>query len=270
MLPVTVVIPCYNAAHTLARALDSCIAQPEAAQILVADDASIDTSSDVVRHYAQHDARIELLPMPSNGGAARARNWAAQHARHPLLAFLDADDEYLPGALAAASGFLNAQPRQASVRLDVEFADFPPQISAHPLFASLGAQLSNTVPSSLVIRREAFAALGGFPPDDFFRRHGGEDGPLALALRSAFGNPRLADAKRVRMHYHPGIHAERYFRISMGMQALPAQLFEQMAALSQQCAARAVAGVAALREFDAAPCHPPVTPTQNPRCQAST
>jgi len=250
MLPVTVVIPCHNAAQTLARALDSCIAQPEAAQILVVDDASTDASVEVIRRYAQHDARIDVLQMPANGGAARARNWAALHAAHPLVAFLDADDEYLPGALATARAFLSAHPRQASVRLDVEFADFPPQIAAHPAFAALGAQLSNTVPSSLVIRREVFAALGGFPLDAFFRRHGGEDGPLALALRGAFGNPRLADAKRVRMHYHAGIHAERYFRISMGMQPLPVPLFEQMAALSQQCAARAIAGIAALRAFD--------------------
>jgi hypothetical protein len=53
--------------------------------------------------------------------------------------------------------------------------------------------------------------------DDRFRQHGGEDGALSLALTNTFGNPCLDDKKRVRMHYHEGIHAERYFRARMGM-----------------------------------------------------
>jgi glycosyltransferase involved in cell wall biosynthesis len=98
MLPISVIIPCYNAEQTLARTLDSCIAQPEAAQILVVDDGSRDASPDIAAQYAQTHPQIELLRMPQNGGAARARNWGAMHALHPLLAFIDADDEYMPHA----------------------------------------------------------------------------------------------------------------------------------------------------------------------------
>ena len=93
------------------------------------------------------------------------------------------------------------------MRFDVDYAGFPAEICAHPDFAQHAATLSNTVPSSLVVRRAAFAALGGFPMDQAFRRLGGEDGAFSWALREVFGNPRLQDAKRVRMHYHPGIHA---------------------------------------------------------------
>lgn len=218
MLPVSIIIPCYNAAATLARTLDSCVIQPEAAQIIVVDDGSNDASSDVVRHYGERDGRVGLLRMPNNGGAARARNWGAMHATQPLLAFIDADDEYFPGALAAASGFLEQHPTEASIRFDVEYAGFPAELVAHPQFAEHAATLSNTVPSSLVIRRPVYAAFGGFPIDDFFRLHGGEDGAFSWALSQLFGNPRLHDAKRVRMHYHPRIHAERYFRICFGMQ----------------------------------------------------
>jgi glycosyltransferase involved in cell wall biosynthesis len=217
MLPVSIIIPCFNAAPTLGRTLDSCIAQPQAAEIIVVDDGSNDASAALAQHYGAHDARVRLLPMPVNGGAARARNWAALHASHPLLAFIDADDEYLPGALAAASTFLTEHPAEACVRFDVDFVGFPSEIATHPEFANHAATLSNTVPSSLVIRRPVYAALGGFPWDEFFRRHGGEDGALSLALRELFGNPRLTGAKLVRMHYHADIHAERYFRIGMGM-----------------------------------------------------
>ncbi|HEY3598535.1 MAG TPA: glycosyltransferase family A protein [Paraburkholderia sp.] len=264
MLPVSVIIPCYNAAPTLARTLDSCIAQPEAAQIIVVDDASTDATSDVIRDYARHDARIEPLSMHANGGAARARNWAALHAAQPLLAFIDADDEYLPGALAAASTFLTGHPRQASMRLDIDFVGFPAEIVAHPEFALHAAILSNTVPSSLVIRRQVYAALGGFPLDDFFRRHGGEDGPLALALHATFGNPRLADEKRVRMHYHTGVHAERYFRIAMGMQPLPEEMYAQALERTHRFAVRALADMVELRALDAAAgAAPPAAPVPN-------
>ena len=217
MLPISIIIPCYNSAPTLARALVSAIAQREAAQILVVDDGSTDKSAEIVFRHARLDTRVHLLQMPTNSGAASARNWGALHASAPVLAFLDADDEYLPGALAAASAWLEKSPQEAVVRLDVEFAGFPESVLAHPDFATKAAALSNTVPSSLVIRRCAYLALGGFPMDDFFRQYGGEDGALAWALHETFGQHRLDDQKRVRMHYHEGIHAERFFRIQTGL-----------------------------------------------------
>jgi glycosyltransferase involved in cell wall biosynthesis len=246
MTPISVLIPCYNGAATVARALDSCLIQPEAAQILVIDDGSTDRSTDLVLQFSRHDPRVTLLRMPHNGGPARARNWGALNAAHPLLAFLDADDEYLPGALGAASMYLNDQPTAVSIRLDVDYADFPIELTAHPDFAAHAATLSNTVPSSLIIRRTAFAALGGFPMDDGFRRIGGEDGAFSWTLREIFGNPRLVDAKRVRMHYHAGIHAERYFRIAMGLQPSNAADAEEAFQLSRQFLDTARAGLAQL------------------------
>lgn len=253
MLPISVIIPCFNAEATLARTLDSCIAQPEAAQIIVIDDGSKDASPEIAGQYAQKYPQIELLRMPQNGGAARARNWGAMHAAHPLLAFIDADDEYLPGALAAAVAFFAAHPAQPSIRFDVEFTGFPDDITAHPQFAGHAATLSNTVPSSLVIRRAVYAAFGGFPLDDVFRRHGGEDGALSLALVNIFGNPRLDDRKRVRMHYHPKIHAERYFRISMGMIDASEEVVTSTRDASWNFVRRAWAAISEIRGLELAP-----------------
>lgn len=258
MLPVSIVIPCYNAAATLARTLESCLIQPEAAQIIVVDDGSGDDSMDVVRQYGERDARVGLLQMPVNGGAARARNWGAMHASESVLAFIDADDEYLPGALAAASGYLECHPTEAAVRLDVEFTNFPADITGHAEFDSLSSTLSNTVPSSLIIRRPAFMALGGFPMDAFFRRNGGEDGAFSWALRELFGNARLIDARRVRMHYHPGIHAERYFRIFMGEQQPRPEDVDEAFRLSEAFVKAATANVVQLRGFSV-PNHTPPT-----------
>jgi glycosyltransferase involved in cell wall biosynthesis len=249
MLPVSIIIPCYQAASTLARTLDSCVAQPEAAEIIVADDASTDHSIEVASHYAKRDARIALLRMPQNGGAASARNWAAMHASQSVLAFIDADDEYLPGALTAAGHFLKHNPTAACVRLDVDFAGFPPEITRHPDFDRHAATLSNTVASTLVIRRPAYAALGGFPMHPFFRRVGGEDGAFSWALSRIFGNPRLLGAKGVRMHHHAGIHAERFFRVSMGMQASAREDVTEVIQHSTQFVLAAEAAVAQLRDL---------------------
>ncbi|RKF41663.1 glycosyltransferase family A protein [Paraburkholderia fungorum] len=247
MTPISIIIPCYNGAATLARALQSCLIQPEAAQIIVVDDGSTDASAELVAHYGRLDPRVCLLQMPYNGGPARARNWGAMHAAHGLLAFLDADDEYMPGALAAACVFLTQNPKEISVRLDVDYADFPGDIIHHPDFDKHAATLSNTVPSSLIIRRAVYAALGGFPMDDAFRRIGGEDGAFSWALREIFGNRRLDDAKRVRMHYHAGIHAERYFRIALGLRAPDPTDMADAFRLSRQFLDTALAGIEQLR-----------------------
>ncbi|CAG9235302.1 Glycosyl transferase family A [Paraburkholderia tropica] len=253
MSPISVIIPCFNGAATLARALDSCLAQPEATQILVVDDGSSDASASIVRVYALRDARVRLLQMPGNGGPARARNWAALNANAPLIAFLDADDEYLPGALAAAGGHLDAHPREAVIRLDVDYAGFPARLTQHPQFAQFAAVLSNTVPSSLVIRRNVLLALGGFPTDEVFRRHGGEDGALSWTLRDIFGQRRLIDARRVRMHWHAGIHAERFLEIQLGFTDQDPAAVEATLRASRAFLDNASASVQQLRSLEISP-----------------
>jgi glycosyltransferase involved in cell wall biosynthesis len=93
---VTTIIPAYRAAHTIARALDSALAQTcPPAEILVIDDGSPDDLAGAVRPYG---SRVTLLRKP-NGGAASARNLGLDRARGDLVAFLDADDHWEPHKL---------------------------------------------------------------------------------------------------------------------------------------------------------------------------
>jgi glycosyltransferase involved in cell wall biosynthesis len=112
MQAITIIVACYNRAATLERALGSCIAQREAEKIIVVDDGSTDATSSIARVMALRDQRVRLVQMHGNGGTARARNWGALQATTPLVAFLDPDDEYLPGALAAAQAHLAQAPRE--------------------------------------------------------------------------------------------------------------------------------------------------------------
>jgi glycosyltransferase involved in cell wall biosynthesis len=105
---VSVVIPAYNRAHCIGRALESVRAQGiENLEVLVGDDASTDeTAAEVERLMPQ--ARIIRLAV--NGGAAAARNAVLPLARGDFIACLDSDDEWLPGKLRMQLEFLETHP----------------------------------------------------------------------------------------------------------------------------------------------------------------
>ncbi len=91
----SVVIPAFNAAATLARAIESVRAQTwPAHEIIVVDDGSTDATAEVAHRFA--DVR---LIRQANGGVSVARNTGAAAATADWLAFLDADDSYAPDRL---------------------------------------------------------------------------------------------------------------------------------------------------------------------------
>src|SRR6185369_4042772 len=97
---VSVIIPTFDRAALLPRALDSALSQAgPSLEVIVADDGSADATAEVLSRYAV-DPRVRVLFL-AHGGVCRARNAAVAEARAPLLAFLDSDDEWLPGKLAA-------------------------------------------------------------------------------------------------------------------------------------------------------------------------
>ncbi|GAB0149024.1 MULTISPECIES: glycosyltransferase [Marichromatium] len=93
---ISVIMPCYNCARFVAEAVDSVLAQTHpAVELIVVDDGSSDDSLRILEGYG---ARIRLLRQP-NRGPYVARNLALRHAEGRYLAFLDADDWWLPETL---------------------------------------------------------------------------------------------------------------------------------------------------------------------------
>jgi glycosyltransferase involved in cell wall biosynthesis len=93
---VTVVIPAWRAAETIARAVRSVLAQSvPVLEVLVVDDGSPD---DIAAALAGFPESVRVIRQP-NGGASAARNRGLDEARGEWIAFLDADDEWLPGRL---------------------------------------------------------------------------------------------------------------------------------------------------------------------------
>jgi hypothetical protein len=99
---ISVLIPCWNAARSIGRALDSVLGATDlSVECIVVDDASTDGTADLVESLADRDPRIVLVRAEVNAGASAARNLGLPLVRGEWLTFLDSDDRMLPGALAA-------------------------------------------------------------------------------------------------------------------------------------------------------------------------
>lgn len=95
---VSVIIPVYNAQEYVAEALESVFNQTyKNIEIIVVNDGSSDNSLSVLQQYEE---RITLLDI-KNRGVSYARNYAVKHSAGQWLAFLDADDEWLPAKLSS-------------------------------------------------------------------------------------------------------------------------------------------------------------------------
>ncbi|MDB4906515.1 MAG: hypothetical protein JWO05_1299 [Gemmatimonadetes bacterium] len=97
-LRVSVVIPCYDSERYLGEAVESALGQrPAPHEVIVVDDGSGDDSATVARSFGRHVTVIDS----AHRGASAARNLGAAAASGDAIAFLDADDVWLPGSLEA-------------------------------------------------------------------------------------------------------------------------------------------------------------------------
>jgi len=96
---VSVIIPVYNAAPFVRQAVESALAQPETAEVVLVEDNSPDNSLEICQQLAQEYPRVQLFRHPNgeNRGAGPSRNLGIRKSTQPYIAFLDADDFYLPG-----------------------------------------------------------------------------------------------------------------------------------------------------------------------------
>jgi glycosyltransferase involved in cell wall biosynthesis len=109
---VSVVIPCFNSATTIERALRSVEHQTtKPNEVLVVDDASSDNTVSVIEQYARTSSiNIRVIKQSVNGGPSVARNAAWNVATGEFIAFLDADDQWHPQKLELQLGAMLASP----------------------------------------------------------------------------------------------------------------------------------------------------------------
>ncbi len=169
---VTVVIPAYNYAGYLERAVRSALAQQHPpAEILIVDDGSADQTPDLGRRLAQESPSVRYIRQ-ENAGLSAARNTGVNSATQRFVAFLDADDEWLPGMLSAALGAFATLPATTGiVACDSYRTDAGGQAIGEKRTAPRGDRffsasqiLTKTrfMPSCVVARRECFKRSGVF------------------------------------------------------------------------------------------------------------
>lgn len=166
---VSILLPTFNRASTLRRALDSVRAQSFTDwELIVADDGSTDDTFSTFQAWAaERPDRAIFLSSPINSGVSSARNRAARAARAPWLAFLDSDDEWLPQKLArqvnSKSMLVHAEELWIRNGLPVPVAKRYAK-SGGRVFQRC-VDLCFISPSATLIRRDLFNELGGFRED---------------------------------------------------------------------------------------------------------
>src|SRR5205809_3501840 len=96
---VSVIMPAYNAGKFITESIESVIAQTYAYwELLIVDDGSTDNTKNVIQNFSEKDKKIRYF-FQANGKQGKARNMALSYASGNYIAFLDADDIWLPQKL---------------------------------------------------------------------------------------------------------------------------------------------------------------------------
>jgi GT2 family glycosyltransferase len=203
---IAVVIPVHNGERYLGAALASVAAQSlPPREVIVVDDGSTDGSADVA---ARAGARVLRQ---SNAGPGAARNAGVAVSESEWIAFLDADDVFLPDRLARQVAALRAQPAAIGVCSDalclggprdgqrkLAGAPLPPRLVFTDLLRS-----NPVIASSVLVQRAALLRAGGFDADRVLIAT--EDYDLWLRLLAAPGSCfAYVDAPLVQYRVHAG------------------------------------------------------------------
>lgn len=170
---VTVVIPAYNAAQYLSETLESVLCQTFTDfEVLIIDDGSTDSTAELAHSYAQREQRIRYF-LQANQGVSASRNKGIELAKGEFIAFLDADDQWLPNKLQSHVHHFHSSPNLGISFARVEFMSSDGQ----PTGVLSNSKLREIVikdlyyenlivtPSNAVIRRAAFEQAGDFNQD---------------------------------------------------------------------------------------------------------
>jgi glycosyltransferase involved in cell wall biosynthesis len=205
---VSVIIPAYNAAAYVGRAVESALSQTYLPlEILVIDDGSSDETAEIVE---QLPAPVRLI-RKTNGGPATARNLGARQAQGDWLALLDADDLWMPDKLRVQLEY-GTNPDVGMVHCLPDHRDdaVPPQLTFEHLW-----NRNWIINSSVLLRRSAFDGLGGF--NEARELISVED--YNLWIRVAASNWKIITCPRVLVHYTRGVgissNSERFMRASL-------------------------------------------------------
>lgn len=200
MPEISVVIPLYNKGPHIGRALRSVLNQTfQDFEVVVVDGGSTDEGPAVVRSF--DDRRISLF-LQEGTGVSTARNQAVERSRADLVAFLDADDEWMPGHLETVLRLRGKHPeagmyatayRVQTMDGEVRSAEYrelpePPWEGLMPnYFKSAALGEYPVITSGMAVPKSIFEEVGGFPIGYWWGEDADLFGKIALKYPVAFG-----------------------------------------------------------------------------------
>ena len=170
MTEVSVVIPTYNRAGPVLRAVSSVLGQTfQDREVLVVDDGSTDGTMKALERF---EGRVRVLRHERNRGVSAARNTAIRATESPLIAFLDSDDHWLPGKLEIQVRFFRANPDAVACQTQEIWMRRgrrvnPAQRHLKPSGDIFEPSLARCLvsPSAVVLRRSLLGEVGLFDED---------------------------------------------------------------------------------------------------------
>ena len=229
---VSVTIPVYNSTAYLREAVASALAQPETAEVILAEDFSTDGSWELCQQLAKEDERIRLV-RPADGrnhGCSASRNLAMRNSTCDYIAFLDADDFFLPDRFVAAKKAFAADPAldgvydavemyveneaalqrwQAARRGEISLHTLNRRVPPEELFSALVRQDAGHFHiNGFLLKRSALEKSGYF--DERLPLHGDEIFFIRLAATCRLGSGSLDEPVAVwRIHPRNRFSASR-------------------------------------------------------------
>jgi glycosyltransferase involved in cell wall biosynthesis len=189
MSRVSAIIPVYNGSATITEAVDSALTQtfPDL-EVIVVDDGSVDDTRVKLELYGD---RIRVIAQ-SNSGPAAARNAAARIATGEYLAFLDADDRWMPTMIERCVASLDSAPQFVLAFCNLTLVDsagsplgtslISGEAAHAPTLDEMLKRMWPIMTSGVVMRRSAFDQTGGLSED--FKRASYEDIHLWMVARA--------------------------------------------------------------------------------------
>jgi glycosyltransferase involved in cell wall biosynthesis len=164
--PISVILPAHNRAWSLRAAIESVLEQDYPAfELIVVDDGSTDETPELLAEFGH---RLRGVRQPHRGVSA-ARNRGIREARGALVAFLDSDDRWLPGKLAAQAAFfadhpdaLICQTEERWIRRGVRVNPRRRHRKRSGMIFIPSLELCLVSPSAVMVRRDLFDRVGGF------------------------------------------------------------------------------------------------------------
>ncbi len=168
---VSIIIPAYNAARYIEETILSVLNQTHRnLELIIVDDGSSDNQSEIIERLVKTDGRIQYIKQ-KNAGVSSARNHGYSLSKGEYLAFLDADDVWLPNNLEEKLKKFQGDAELGLVHSDLEIIDGDSQLTGETKSGKEGYILDDLLswngtciptPSSILVKREVIEKVGGF------------------------------------------------------------------------------------------------------------